>query len=146
MESPATFATTYTQKHRPRPDYLSSSRKRLVPQLIYKGSILESWNKKQAAALHRGFYDTLPDLPEVDPEDADIVWLIYDLDDDPATGQYQLKLHRAIPTLFKPTLDQITTPDPGEMTDFLAQLQDKLDEKLESDHNPPDAPTLNELL
>ena len=30
-----------------RPDYLSSSRKRLVPQLVYKGAILKSWGKKQ---------------------------------------------------------------------------------------------------
>lgn len=146
MENSAAFATTYVHHHRPRPDYLSSSRKRLVPQLIYKGSILKSWNKKQAVALHRGFYSTLPSLCEVDPIDADMVWLIYDLVYDKGIHQYQLTLHRAIPTLFKPVLDQITTPDPGSITDFLGQLQDKLDEKLESDHNAPDAPTLNELL
>ena len=29
------------------PDYLSSSRKRLVPQLIYKGSILKAWGKNR---------------------------------------------------------------------------------------------------
>ena len=37
----------------PRPDFLSSSRKRLVPQLIYKGGILKAWQKKQAVALQR---------------------------------------------------------------------------------------------
>jgi len=31
----------------PRPDYLSSSRKRLVPQLLFKGGILHSWKKKE---------------------------------------------------------------------------------------------------
>ena len=30
----------------PRPDYLSSSRKRLVPQLLFKGGILHSWKKR----------------------------------------------------------------------------------------------------
>jgi hypothetical protein len=30
----------------PKPDYLSSSRKRLVPQIIAKGSILNQWGKK----------------------------------------------------------------------------------------------------
>ncbi len=30
----------------PRPDYLSSSRKRLAPQLLYKGGILNAWEKK----------------------------------------------------------------------------------------------------
>ena len=50
----------------PRPDYLSSSRKRLAPQLIYKGGILNSWGKKMAVALHNSFYETLPTLPEVE--------------------------------------------------------------------------------
>jgi Restriction endonuclease NotI len=34
------------RKDRPRPDYLSSSRKRLAPQLIFKGGILKAWNRK----------------------------------------------------------------------------------------------------
>ena len=46
------------ERNYPRPDYLSSSRKRLAPQLIYKGGILHSWGKKQAVAIHRGFYNT----------------------------------------------------------------------------------------
>ena len=49
------------------PDYLSSSRKRLVPQLIYKGRILRTWNKKLAVAIQDRFYATLPDLPVVPP-------------------------------------------------------------------------------
>lgn len=132
--------------NRPRPDYLSSSRKRLVPQLIYKGSILKSWNKKQAVALHRGFYDTLPNLDEVDPSEADIAWFIYDLEREESSNSYQLKLHRAVYTLFKPSLDQITTPVPGDVRTFLTHLQDKLDEKLDNENNPPDAPTLDEIL
>jgi hypothetical protein len=62
----------------PRPDFLSSSRKRLAPQLIYKGSILKVWHKKQAVALQRSFYETLPPLPEVDPAHAEIAWFLYD--------------------------------------------------------------------
>ena len=34
----------------PRPDYLSSSRKRLAPQLLYKGGILNAWGKKIAGS------------------------------------------------------------------------------------------------
>lgn len=48
----------------PRPDYLSSSRKRLAPQLLYKGSILNGWGKKQAVAVQRSFFATLPTLPK----------------------------------------------------------------------------------
>lgn len=46
----------------PRPDYLSSSRKRLAPQLLFKGGILNSWKKRTAAALNKGFFETLPPL------------------------------------------------------------------------------------
>ena len=44
----------------PRPDYLSSSRKRLAPQLIFKGGIFQTWGKKTAVALNKGFFHTLP--------------------------------------------------------------------------------------
>ena len=36
------------QPNYPRPDYLSSSRKRLAPQLIFKGGIFNTWKKKTA--------------------------------------------------------------------------------------------------
>lgn len=131
------------QRNYPRPDYLSSSRKRLAPQLIYKGGILKKWGKKQAVALHKGFYNTLPALPEVDPTEADVAWLIYNLQHDAARNCYQLTEFRKVYTLFKPALDRITTPEAGSMDDFCQFLQEKLDEKLE---NPPDAPTLTDLL
>ncbi|MBI3291878.1 MAG: hypothetical protein HYZ73_03595, partial [Elusimicrobia bacterium] len=57
----------------PRPDFLSSSRKRLAPQLIFKGGILNAWKRKIAVALNTGFYNTLPKLNEVDPKEAEIV-------------------------------------------------------------------------
>ena len=72
-----------------RPDYLSSSRKRLVPQLIYKGGILREWNKKTAVAIQRPFYESLPPLP-VAREDADIAWLIYELVLDDRMNSYHL--------------------------------------------------------
>src|SRR3989442_6243703 len=63
----------------PRPDHLSSSRKRLMPQLLFKGGILHSWKKKSAVVLNKGFFDTLPPLKRVSPKDAEIAWFIYDL-------------------------------------------------------------------
>lgn len=133
------------KKNYPRPDYLSSSRKRLVPQLIYKGSILKSWGKKQAVAIHSGFYKTLPKLKEVEPEIADMAWLVYDLALD-EQNRYKLVLKQTIYTHFKPALDQITTPEPGPMHDFVDHLQDKLDKILDDENNSPDAPSLDELL
>lgn len=131
------------EKNYPRPDYLSSSRKRLVPQLIYKGGILKNWIKKQAVAIHKGFYHILPTLPEVGEEEAEIAWLIYDLERDSVSNRYHLKRFQTVYTLFQPALDKIATPEVGPVEDFLESLQEKLDNKLE---NPPDAPTLNDLL
>ena len=92
------------QRFYPRPDYLSSSRKRLAPQLIYKGGILQSWGKKQAIALHSDFFETLPSLIEVSPEVADVAWLIYDLILDSGQQRYHLTLSKTVYTLFKPAL------------------------------------------
>lgn len=126
----------------PRADYLSSSRKRLAPQLLYKGGILKQWQKKQAVALHTSFYSTLPDLPEVSPQEADIAWFLYDLVFDEQSNRYQLTRDKTVYTAFEPAMLKITTAPAGPIEDFIAHLQTKLDSRL----NPPDAPTLQDIL
>ncbi|NOZ05305.1 MAG: hypothetical protein GXP41_02980 [Chloroflexi bacterium] len=128
-----------------RPDYLSSSRKRLVPQMIYKGRILKAWGKRQVVALHEAFYSTLPQLPTVEPAQADIAWLIYGLDLDRTTNCYSLAHRQTIYTLFQPALDTITTPTPSGLNEFIEQLQQKLDKKLDGGF-PPDAPSLADVV
>lgn len=133
-ENRATYlATDWSQSRRnfPRPDYLSSSRKRLAPQLIYKGGILKAWERKQAVAVHSAFFDTLPTLPEVEKERADIAWFVYDLVHDESAHRYNLSLTRTVYTEFRPSLDRITLSEPGSMEGFVASLQKKLDAKLE---------------
>lgn len=119
----------------PRPDYLSSSRKRLVPQLVYKGGILHSWKKRMAVALNSTFFATLPTLKQVPKRDAEIAWIIYDLqrssEDSDTAGRYELKKVDEVYTEFEPALLSITTPHPGEVGDFIGLLQEKLDEHLE---------------
>lgn len=129
------------QTNYPRPDYLSSSRKRLAPQLLFKGGILNAWHKKTAVALNKGFFDTLPPLEEVKESDADIAWLIYELQFNKAQGRYDLALTKTVHTQFDTSLSRITRPDPGEEQEFIVKLQDRLDEKLENG-TPPDAPTI----
>lgn len=120
----------------PRPDYLSSSRKRLVPQLLYKGGILHSWGKKIAVALTQDFYKTLPELEEIEPSQAEIAWLLYELIPITENGQVCYKLTRVntIYTKFTSSLLTITTPKPGEVSDFMSYLQGKLDKQIS---NPP---------
>jgi len=129
----------------PRPDYLSSSRKRLAPQLLYKGGILNTWRKKSAVAINSGFFHTLPKLEHIPRDKADIAWLIYDLVYDHASSAYQLKRIDTVYTGFDSALSTITKSEPGDVSGFLAILQDKLDEKLE-ENNPPDAPTLDRMV
>lgn len=132
MRDPETWASTNWSKkpYCPRPDYLSSSRKRLVPQLVYKGGILRSWNKKIAVALNRPFYDTLPPFQLVDRNEADIAWLIYSLELE--SGRYRLTKVDEKFTKFESALLTITTPSPGRVEDFIDLLQERLDGQLET--------------
>jgi hypothetical protein len=94
--------------------------------------------------MHSGFFATLPSFPTVDPEEADIAWLVYDLVKDPVTNRYQLTRTQTVYAKFEQALLRITTPQVGSIQTFVDYLQEKLEEKLEA--NPPDAPTLTDLL
>ncbi len=129
----------------PRPDFLSSSRKRLAPQLIYKGGILSAWGKKQAVAVDTAFFSSLPTLPVVGPDEADVVWLVYNTELGADGECRHLVKEKVVYTSFKPVLDRITTSAAGPVGEFVATLQDRIDEQLE-DGNPPDAPLLTDIL
>lgn len=120
----------------PRPDYLSSSRKRLAPQLLFKGGILHGWQKKVAVALNKSFFATLPKLKKVSKTKADIAWLIYDLElikeKGHEAGRYSLKKVDEVFTEFEPALLSITTASPGKVQDFIKLLQEKLDDQIET--------------
>ena len=93
MENPPTrYAMEWPSKGYPSPDYLSSSRKRLAPQLMFKEGILNAWGKKIAVAVQRPFFATLPQLPRVSRSEAEIAWMIYDLEHNTAENRYQLHL------------------------------------------------------
>lgn len=130
-----------SQPNYPRTDYLSSSRKRLAPQLLFKGGILHSWQKKTAVALNKSFFDTLPSLTTVHKSKADIAWLIYDIEliKDGVRDRYKLTKIDEVFTEFEPALLSITTPVPGKIDDFLELLQEKLDEQIET---PPNNKTI----
>ncbi|MFD0751277.1 NotI family restriction endonuclease [Mucilaginibacter calamicampi] len=112
----------------PKPDYLSSSRKRLIPQIIAKGSILNQWRKKQAVALQTTFYNTLPPFEEIAKEDSDFALFLYDLVSN-GIGGFNLVLGRTIYTSFKIALEQIAKFEAGSIEVFTDILQRKLDAK-----------------
>lgn len=125
----------------PRPDYLSSSRKRLAPQMLYKGGIMKAWQKKQAVAIQRSFYETLPRLPETNIEQAEIAWLLYDMK--MVNGGFEIVLDKAIYTEFFPALNRLTTAEAGELQGFVDHLQVRLDKQ--NGGSPPDAPILTDI-
>lgn len=126
-----------------RADYLSSSRKRLLPQLTFKGGILKPWGKKQAVALHRGFWDTLPKPPAVTQDRADMAWFVYDFEEVPSENRHRLTLVDTVYTEFEPALAKITSPEPGPLDGFVEVLQKRLDRE---HRNPPDAPALGDAI
>lgn len=89
-------------------DYLSSSRKRLAPQLIFEGGVLNNRHKKMAFALDQGLFDTLPKLTEVPKHEANIAWFVYGLDHDTNTNRYSLIRKKTVYTAFNESFDKIT--------------------------------------
>ncbi len=72
---------TFPDKIR-RPDWRSSSAKRLMPQLQVKVPTLRRWGSKLAIAVDRRFFDELggpSNNPSHDLDDGDIVWLVPEL-------------------------------------------------------------------
>jgi hypothetical protein len=121
----------------PKPDYLSSSRKRLAPQLIYKGGIIRAWNKKTAVALNKGFFETLPKFREVSKGEADIAWMVYGLRHEKSSQRFRLSRDKIVYAKFEDSLSRITKSEAGSVENFIGLLQDKINEKLESKSHPP---------
>jgi len=127
LEAPTPdFIWTQAFKY-PKPDYLSSSRKRLIPQIIAKGSILKQWNKKQVVVLQTSFYNTLPPLPEFDKSESDFAFFLYVLFPDKKTTVLSQKLQRIVYTKFVSALEQIAKFEAGSIGHFTEILQKKLD-------------------
>jgi hypothetical protein len=112
----------------PAPDYLSSSWKRLAPQLIYKGGIINAWHKKAAVALDQGFFDTLPKLAEVPKAQAEIAWLVYDLEESKSTDAvFRLVRRRTVYTLRPDAPYETELPPAISQEEFLCQIEAELE-------------------
>jgi Restriction endonuclease NotI len=142
MNHQADYQNHWRPDDYPRPDYLSSSRKRLAPQLLFKGSILNQWQRKMAVAVQRSFFHTLPTLQPVAPAQAQVAWLIYDLEPDPTDNRYHLVRTDTVYTDFQSALETITTPEVGDEQNFISKLQARVAPKKAA----PDTTKLSGLL
>lgn len=112
------------EKYYPNPDFLSSSRKRLAPQMIYKGQILRAWGKKLAVVVDKPFFNTLPDIKRTSKEKADVCWLVYELIE--KKGKYELTLSERVYTSWDDVFKSIANPEIGDVSDFISVLEKKL--------------------
>jgi hypothetical protein len=144
MRDPANnHAMEWPKKNYPKPDYLSSSRKRLAPQLLYKGGILQSWGKKMAVVVHQEFFKHLPQMEASSVEDAEIAWQIYALNEDLQNQRFKLTRAGTQYTRFREALDTIARPRAGNLDAFINYLNGRVANKqtqgLPSDvGTPPD--------
>lgn len=123
----STCTSTWDGKNSPRPDYLSSSRKRLIPQLITKGKIIRQWGKKLAVAIDRGFYQTLPPIAVVPLEESDLALLIFDVTEQTIKGQPHTIEHvQSVYTTYDKMLQTILDVNAGSEETFRKQLEQKL--------------------
>ena len=76
-------------------------------------------------------------------EKANIAWFLYDLEYSEADQRYHLVLVDTIYTEFQAALEQVIYTKPGQMADFLALLQGKLDERIS---NEPETRSVYDLL
>jgi hypothetical protein len=114
------------EKNYPRPDFLSSSRKRLAPQMIYKGQILRAWHKKLAVVVDQPFFNTLPIINQTPKEKADVCWLVYELKEVGDKNRLELNLAQKVYTSWDDVFKSIANPDIGDVSEFISVLESKL--------------------
>ncbi len=77
-----------------------------------------------AVVVDENFFRQLPKLEEVDKESADMAWLIYGFQK--SKGRYVLKKKNIKYTHFEDALATITTPNAGDVKDFVVYLKDRI--------------------
>jgi len=107
-----------------RPDYRSSSQKRLMPQLLVEVPVLRRWGKKVFIALDQGFFEWLPPCKEVDPTNAEITWLVYAFV--PGLKRYEMTFLKAVPTTLDFAVVSLTAARAPARPDFEEEIQKAL--------------------
>ena len=112
-----------------RPDWRSSSAKRLMPQLQIKAPTVRRWQTKIAVAVDRPFFLSIggpsPD-PSRDLNDGDIIWLAPELTQNEGNGSYELaRGHWEVLTLEAST-DKLLAARTVSRDAFEAALREKL--------------------
>ena len=107
-----------------RPDWRSSSAKRLMPQLQIKAPTLRRWATKLAVAVDRPFFDSVggpSPQPSHDLGDGDIIWLVPEVSSD----GHLVRGHWEVLTL-EASSDKLLAAATVRRIEFEQVLRDKL--------------------
>ncbi len=108
-----------------RPDWRSSSAKRLMPQLQIKAPTLRRWGTKLAVAVDLPFFEAIggaTDNPSQDLNDGDIVWLVPRMSDD-----YQLEEYHWEVLSLEASNDKLLSAETVRRGEFEDSLRTKLE-------------------
>lgn len=107
-----------------RPDWRSSSAKRLMPQLQIKGPTLRRWGTKLAVAVDLPFFEAIGGptaSPSRDLNDGDIVWLVPRI-----SGDYRLEEHHWEVLSLEASSDKLLSAETVRRKEFERLLRNKL--------------------
>lgn len=108
-----------------RPDFRSSSAKRLQPQLEAKCPTLTRWGKKIAVVVDRPFFDSLsPMTRALDNDDAEVIWFVVRYE--PRGDRYALARDEAVPVTLDAARGGLQNAEPVSKQDFESALRKKL--------------------
>ena len=111
-----------------RPDWRSSSAKRLMPQLEIKVPTLRRWASKLAVAVDRPFFESMggPSAnPTHDLDDGDIIWLVPELQAGANGSMQMIRGHWEVLTL-EQSRAKLLAAETISRADFEATLRQKL--------------------
>ena len=115
--------------HLRRPDWRSSSAKRLMPQLQVKAPTVRRWNSKIAVAVDKPFFDSIggpSEQPSQDINDGDIIWMVPEMSWNSNEGNFSLtRGHWEVLTLESSTAKLLAATTISRDT-FETALRDKL--------------------
>ena len=111
-----------------RPDWRSSSAKRLMPQLQIKVPTLRRWGAKMAVVVDRQFFDSIGGAsasPSQDLGDGDIIWMVVDLVPTDDGGHELARSHWEVLTLER-SCEKLLAAETIQRDAFLQVLRNKL--------------------
>ena len=113
----------YPDKNR-RPDWRSSSAKRLMPQLQTKVPMLRQWGTKMAVAVDVNFFEAIgnaSDKPSHDIDDGDIIWIVIEI-----TKKHDLRVHHWEVLRLEDSIDKLIAAKRIKRNEFENLLRTKL--------------------